>query len=241
VIVATQMLESMIDSPIPTRAEASDIANAIFDGADAVMLSAESASGRYPLEAVVMQQRIINKVEDSPRYLDDIRARVEKEGADPKHVCADSIVSAAMNIAVANKAKVVIAFTASGSTAARASRCRMHVPVVAMTPSLKTARALALYWGVFPEALSRLPTDSFDDLLRRACSVAWDKGFAADLTDKFVVTAGLPFGRTGEANVIRVLPAAGPQVVFDDTPLELDGMPLQPSGPQTMPLKPSGP
>eukprot|EP00923_Selenidium_pygospionis_P054577 GHVN01095115.1.p1 GENE.GHVN01095115.1~~GHVN01095115.1.p1 ORF type:complete len:653 (+),score=119.16 GHVN01095115.1:54-2012(+) len=147
IIVATQMLESMIDNPMPTRAEASDVATAIYDGADAVMLSAESAAGHFPAEAVSMQQRIIQRVEQDPLYWRVMQAT----GADPSgSTSIDAISEAARSVAAAIKAKAIVSFTVRGATVKRASRARPHVPILAISPCASTARQLQLYWGVYP-------------------------------------------------------------------------------------------
>ena len=210
VVVATQMLESMIHSPVPTRAEASDVAAAVLDGADAVMLSAESAAGKYPEESVRMQQRIIDTCEASPTYMSMVRSRVAPS-VDAAHLTYDSIGVAASSLVRDLGAPGVMTFTTSGSTAMRLSRMRLSEPLIALTPYKSVARRLALFWGVYPETMRMAPSDTFDDVLNLACNTAHNKGFVEHSDDKFVVTAGLPFGNKGAANVIRVLPASGPQ------------------------------
>mmetsp|Transcript_1471 Transcript_1471/g.2605 ORF Transcript_1471/g.2605 Transcript_1471/m.2605 type:complete len:592 (+) Transcript_1471:273-2048(+) len=228
VVVATQMLESMIESPTPTRAEASDVATAIYDGADAIMLSAESAAGSFPEESVAMQQRIINRVEGDTHY----RSYLDQLSMSKKNNAADAITSAARQIAQTTNAKGIVCFTLEGSTVLRASQERPTVPVLAITPFKETARQLAMSWGVYPD-LPRSgafgftadeddffnvsnPTvdeddDDFDIVLKNACRAALRKGLVNDPNDLLVVTAGLPFGTPGACNIIRVLPAAGPQ------------------------------
>lgn len=237
VVVATQMLESMIESPTPTRAEASDVATAIYDGADAIMLSAESAAGKYPEESVTMQQRIINRVESDPHYkqlLHSLDSTVAKD-SESRHSPTDAIIMAARQIANTIGAKAIVTFTLRGTTVLRASKGRPGVPVLAVTPFKETSRQLSLSWGVYPElpkagsygylveeeeflfddisstspALEEA-TDDFDLVLRNACRAALKKGLVNDPNDLLVVTAGLPFGTPGAANVIRVCPAAGP-------------------------------
>ena len=149
VTVATQMLESMIDNPTPTRAETSDIATAIFDGADSIMLSAESAAGKYPVESVEMQARIINRVESDVRYRQILNRDAPESGGrgDP----TDAITLAARQVASTIQAKCIVCFTLRGSTVLRQSKGRPSVPILAITPMKSTARQLALSWGVYPE------------------------------------------------------------------------------------------
>jgi pyruvate kinase len=227
VIVATQMLESMIESPTPTRAEASDVATAIYDGADAIMLSAESAAGKFPVESVAMQQRIINRVESDNRYRDMLDARAPP----PENTPTDAIITAARQIAKTIKAKAIVAFSLRGSTVLRASKTRPSVPILALCPFKETSRQLALSWGVYPDLPKagsygftvneeeyasydqpqvERTTDDFDLVLRNACRAALKKGLVSDPDDLLVVSAGLPFGTPGAANIIRVVPAAGP-------------------------------
>jgi len=229
VVVATQMLESMIDNPTPTRAETSDVATAIYDGADAIMLSAESAAGKYPEESVAMQQRIINRVESDDHY----RKMLESNEPKPDNTPTDAIIVAARQIARTIKAKAIVSFTLRGSTVLRATRSRPSVPILAITPFKETSRQLALSWGVYPELPSsgsygyieeegmfdydspmtlemEDASDDFDMVLRNACRAALKKGLLSDPNDLLVVTAGIPFGTPGAANVIRVVPAAGP-------------------------------
>jgi len=208
VVVATQMLESMIESPTPTRAEASDVATAIYDGADAIMLSAESAAGDFPEESVLMQQRIINRVESDPhyhRYLGSFQPK-------PDGSAAAAIILAARQIAQSVNAKAIVSFTVGGTTAQRASKKRPAVPILAISPLKETCRQLSLSWGVYPEFAGPddFDTDNFRDMLRSACEIAVRKGLASDPNDLLVVTAGFPFATPGAANVIRVVPAAGP-------------------------------
>lgn len=208
VVVATQMLESMISTPTPTRAEASDVATAIFDGADAIMLSAESAAGKYPVEAVMMQQRVINRVEQDPFY----REKLARTPHDQDDSATDAVTNAAREIAGTIGAAAVVVFTERGTTVLRASMGRPPVPILAITPEIETARALALTWGVYPAAVEvEAKQESFPDVLRKICLVARDKGLVNQPEDMLVVTAGLPFGSPGVANVIRIVPASGPE------------------------------
>lgn len=227
VVVATQMLESMIESPTPTRAEASDVATAIYDGADAIMLSAESAAGKWPEESVQMQQRIINRVESDPHY----RAYLEASAPEPDATPTDALIVAARQITKTINAKALVSFSLRGSTVQRASKKRPSVPIMALCPFPETARQLALSWGVYPdlprpgsygytvddeqmmsydEPTVETASDDFDLVLRNACQAALKKGLVADPNDLLVVTAGLPFGTPGAANILRVVPAAGP-------------------------------
>jgi pyruvate kinase len=208
VVVATQMLESMIESPTPTRAEASDVATAIYDGADAIMLSAESAAGKYPVEAVTMQQRVILRVEEDKAY----RKNLARSNPAREKSATDAITNAAREIAATVGAAAVVVFTARGTTVLRASMGRPPVPILAITPEIETARSLALTWGVYPAAVSTdADKESFPDVLSKICLVAKDKGLVSRPDDLLVVTAGLPFGSPGVANVIRVVPASGPE------------------------------
>lgn len=209
VVVATQMLESMIESPTPTRAEASDAATAIYDGADAIMLSAESAAGKYPEESVLMQQRIINRVEGDPhysKYLQSTRPKIT-DGTS-----ASAIILAARQIARNVNAKAIASFTVGGDTARKASMKRPEQPILAISPLKETCRHLAMSWGVYPEYCpdEKLDKDNFRSMLSVACEIGLKKGLVTDDKDLLVVTAGFPFGTPGAANIIRVIPAAGP-------------------------------
>jgi len=198
VIVATQMLESMIHAPTPTRAEASDVATAIFDGADAVMLSAETAAGEYPVEAVSIMDRIITKVEQDDHYNLLINTdRRQQIGSD-----ADAITAAARQVAQSIGAAAIVTFTTTGSTTLRASRVRPNVPILGLTPVPETARKLVLAWGVHP-VLTHDVTD-FNDLVSHTNEVAVAEGFA-QLGQRLVVTAGVPFGTPGATNVLRII------------------------------------
>ncbi|WP_299876527.1 pyruvate kinase [uncultured Sulfitobacter sp.] len=199
VIVATQMLESMIESPMPTRAEVSDVATAIYEGADAVMLSAESAAGSYPLEAVKTMDRVATEVEQDPTYTQIIEA---SRSADRTTV-ADGIVAAAREIAETTEIKAIACYTQSGATALLTARERPRVPIIAMTSTKKTAGRLALSWGttcVVTEALTR-----FKMAVVNAVRAARSEGFAGP-EDLIVVTAGVPFNVPGTTNILRVAP-----------------------------------
>ncbi len=198
VIVATQMLDSMVHSPVPTRAEASDVATAVYDGADAVMLSAETAVGDYPVKAVSMMNRIIYRVERDPLY----RPLIDAQRREPQPTAADAITAAAREAAHTISASVIATFTATGSTTLRASRERPEVPVLCLTTELSTARRLTLAWGVYSflvKTVSRMA-----ELEREAKRVALDQGFAVN-GDSLVVTAGMPFGTPGATNLLRIL------------------------------------
>jgi len=185
VVVATQMMESMIDSPTPTRAEASDAATAIYDGADAIMLSAESAAGSYPVESVLMQQRIINRVEGDQhysQYLQNNRPRITDGSS------TAAIILAARSVAKNVNAKCIASFTVGGSTARKASMKRPEQPIMAISPSKETCRHLAMSWGVYPDycPTENLNTDNFRDMLRTACEIGLKKGLVSDVTDLLV-------------------------------------------------------
>jgi len=196
VIVATQMLESMIHAPTPTRAEASDVAGAVYEGADALMLSAESAVGDYPLEAVAIMDRIITRVERDPRWPELMRAEYPVEDAD-----ADALVAAARKAADAASTACLATFTTTGQTALRLARERPLQPTLALTPNLDTARKLALLWGVEPRVVPEL----FDpeELARVALQQAVETGLA-DPGQRVLILAGLPMGSPGAANILRI-------------------------------------
>jgi pyruvate kinase len=197
VVVATQMLESMITAPVPTRAEVSDVATAVFEGADAVMLSAESAAGQYPIEAVAMMNRIAEEVESESIY----RSILESQKAEPEATGADAIAKAAHEIADALHLKAIAAWTSSGSTAFRIARERPNSTVVALTPNAATARRLTLVWGV--HSVVTKDASDVDDMAFRACKFAVREGFAAE-GDRLIVVAGVPFGTPGATNMVRI-------------------------------------
>ncbi len=197
VVVATQMLESMITAPAPTRAEASDVATAVFDGADAVMLSAETAAGQYPFEAVNIMDRIIARVEQDTGW----RAIIEASRPAPEHATADAIAAAARQIAHTISARAIVAFTSSGSTGLRIARERPDCPVIGLTPSEATARRLAVVWGV--HAVVGTEVHSMTDAVAKATRTAQQEGFASAGED-IVVAAGVPFGQSGTTNALRV-------------------------------------
>jgi pyruvate kinase len=200
VIVATQMLDSMVASPVPTRAEASDVATAIYDGADAVMLSAESASGRFPVEAVAMMDRIISEVESDPLYRQLIDASHVPAQAGSTDV-AQAICCAMRRTVALLQARVAVTCTRSGATSLRAARERPEAPVLSLTPDVGIARRLALAWGVH-SVHAPLLTDA-DDMLDAALGAARREGFA-QAGQAVVVIAGMPFGTVGSTNQLRV-------------------------------------
>lgn len=214
VIVATQMMESMIESPTCTRAEASDCATAIFDSADGVMLSAESAAGRYPVESVSMQQRIIEKVESDEVYIDGLnRFAVDSAVQGSKDMTTNAMVLAARQAASLSKSKAILAYTAKGGTVTRIARLRPTVPIVAVTTDWKTARWLTMVWGVYSVIVpppSKSDEFNFSAELRKGCDAAVARGYADPERDLFTVTAGLPWGNVGTTNVVRIVCAAGP-------------------------------
>lgn len=197
VIVATQMLDSMVHSPTPTRAEASDVATAIYDGVDAVMLSAESATGSYPIEAVSMMHRIIKRVEEDPIY----RQMLDASRPAPRETVADAIPAAARQVAQIIKIPVIVTFTETGKTALRVARERPESPLIALTPNLSTARMLSLVWG--SHAVVTEEIRNFLHMVQMGCHRAWEQGFAK-LGDDIIVIAGFPFGQSGGTNILRV-------------------------------------
>ena len=197
VVVATQMLESMISAPAPTRAEASDVATAVFDGADAVMLSAETAAGQYPYESVNIMDRIIARVEQD----DGWRRFIDASRPEPERSTADAIAAAARQIAHTIGATAICAFTASGSTALRAARERPEAPILGLTPSEQTARRLAVVWGV--HALVTPEAHSMSETVAKATRLSLQEGLAPHGSE-IVVIAGVPFGQAGTTNALRV-------------------------------------
>jgi len=197
VVVATQMMESMTDSPAPTRAEASDVATAVFDGADAVMLSAETATGRYPMETVRMMDRILARTEQD----DELKAVRNAMRPKPEKSSADAISVAARQVAETIEARVIAAFTTSGATALRIARQRPECGILGLTPSQETARGMALVWGVHPLACE--PTFTMTETVARATQLALRTGLAKR-REEIVVVAGVPFGKSGGTNSLRV-------------------------------------
>ena len=199
VIVATQMLESMIDSPMPTRAEVSDVATAIYEGTDAIMLSAESAAGSYPVEAVTTMSNVAAEVEADPTYTDIIEASRKAEGK----TVANGIVSAARELAETTDVKAICCFSQSGTTALLVSRERPRVPIIALTSVEKTARRLCLSWGT--NCVVTGSVDRFKDAVLAAVRAAKSEDLATE-DDMVVVTAGVPFNTPGSTNILRVAP-----------------------------------
>jgi pyruvate kinase len=197
IVVATQMLESMINSPVPTRAEVSDVATAIYEGADAVMLSAESAAGQYPIEAVSMMNRIARETENDPIY----RGIIAAQRAVPEATGADAIADAARHIADTLDLAAVICWTSSGSTALRVARERPRPPIVALSPNMSTGRRLAAVWGV--HCVVTEDAHDQDDMVERACRIAFKEGFAKP-GQRVIVVAGVPLGTPGATNMLRI-------------------------------------
>jgi pyruvate kinase len=197
VVVATQMLESMITAPVPTRAEVSDVATAVFEGADAVMLSAESAAGQYPSEAVAMMNAIAMQVERDPTYHDIINA----QRSAPEATGADAISLASRQIAETLNLAAIITYTASGTTGLRAARERPRVPIIALSPVVETTRRLSLVWGTHC-VVSEDATD-LDDMVDRACRIAYEEQFAKP-GDRVIITAGVPLRTPGATNMLRI-------------------------------------
>ncbi|MBX3551568.1 MAG: pyruvate kinase [Pseudolabrys sp.] len=197
VVVATQMLESMITSPVPTRAEVSDVATAIFEGADAVMLSAESAAGQYPVEAVARMNRIAEEVESDPNY----RAIITGQRTPPEQTGADAIADAARQIAETLELSAIICWTGSGSTGLRVSRERPKSPIIALSPNIDTGRRLSLAWGV--HCVITEDAHNMSDVVSRACRLAFRDGFAKP-GQRVIVVAGLPLGTPGATNMLRI-------------------------------------
>jgi len=197
VVVATQMLESMTASPVPTRAEASDVASAVFQGADAVMLSAESAAGKYPVEAVTMMDRIIGQVEGDPHY----RALLEANHEEARSTVADAVCAALRQTAHIVSAKATITYTSSGASALRAARERPEAPILSLTPSEATANRLSVVWGI--HSLQTTLAPDVTTMTDMACRAAVQEGFAV-AGDYVVIAAGVPFGHAGTTNLLRI-------------------------------------
>ena len=198
VIIATQMLDSMIAAPTPTRAEASDVATASYDGADAVMLSAESASGRYPLEAVEMMNRIIESTERHKMY----RPIVDASQPGEEETAPHAVAAAAADLAAAIHASAIVAFTSSGTTAARIARKRPKVAVLAITPDQRVARQLSLLWGAHSVLSEDIST--YEEMVERATKISLSEAFAKQAAS-IVVVAGIPFAEAGTTNNLRVV------------------------------------
>lgn len=197
VVIATQMLESMITSPMPTRAEVSDVSTAVYEGADVMMLSAESAAGQYPVQAVSMMNRIAESVESDP----NCRAMLQSQRTIPEATTADALMAAAHEVAQTVPVAAIVCYTQSGATGLRGSRERPSAPILVLTPREDTARRLALAWGT--HCVLTDDASNVDDMLERATRFAVEEGFARR-GDRIVVIAGVPFGHPGSTNLLRV-------------------------------------
>jgi len=197
VVVATQMLESMIVAPAPTRAEVSDVATAVFEGADAVMLSAETASGAHPVEAVRVMDRIATAVEADPQFT----AIMDAQRAAPEETTPDAIMTAVHQVTHTIHARAIVCWTKSGSTGLRAARERPEAPILALTPLVDTARRMCLAWGL--HCVTTEDAHDLDDVVERAAQFAYDEGFARS-GERIVITAGVPLGTPGATNFLRV-------------------------------------
>jgi pyruvate kinase len=197
VVVATQMLESMVTAPTPTRAEASDVATAVYEGADAVMLSAETAVGSYPIEAVAMMNRIASRVQEDPLYY----SMLESTKIEHEHTTSDAISAAACQVARLVGAAAIVSYTTSGATALRAARERPEVPILVLTSSLSTARRLAVLWGA--HCVHTSDVKSFSDMVQKAARMAHREKIA-EIGQRVVITAGVPFGTPGATNILRI-------------------------------------
>ncbi len=197
VVVATQMLESMITSPVPTRAEVSDVSIAVFEGADAIMLSAESASGQYPVEAVATMNKVAVAVEGDANYRGIIRAAQ----TEPEATAADAISAATRQVAETLDLAAIVTYTASGSTGIRAARERPAKPIIALSPNLRTIRRLSVVWGI--HCVQTEDAVSLEDMVDRACVIAYQEGFARP-GDRIAITAGVPLGTPGATNMLRI-------------------------------------
>jgi len=198
VVIATQMLESMISAPVPTRAEVSDVATAVFEGADAVMLSAESASGDYPAEAVATMDTIAREVEQDTLY-DQI---INSQRPEPESSSSGAISAAACSIAEDAGLAAIVCYTSTGATALRVARQRPRQPILALSISKVTARRLTMGWGLHC-VLTEDP-NSVADMVTKACRLAAREGMVK-LNDKVIVSAGLPFGTPGATNMLRIV------------------------------------
>jgi pyruvate kinase len=197
VVVATQMLESMIQAPMPTRAEVSDVATAVFEGADAVMLSAESASGAHPIEAVQMMDRIASSVESGASY----QSIIDSQRTPPEATTPDAIMAAVHEVTQTLHARAIICWTKTGTTAVRAARERAEAPIIALTTSIDTARRLCLVWGLHCLVVDEIY--NLDQMVDRAVDFAQQEGFAA-VGERVVITGGIPLGVAGTTNMLRV-------------------------------------
>lgn len=197
VVVATQMLESMVTAPIPTRAEVSDVSIAVFEGADAIMLSAESASGDFPIEAVSTMDRVAIAVENDPNFMSIIRAQAAK----PEATAADAISAATRQTAETLDLAAIVTYTSSGSTGLRAARERPSKPIIALSPKAKTVRRLSLVWGL--HCVQTEDANDLEDMVDKACAIAYSEGFARP-GDRIAITAGVPLRTSGSTNMLRI-------------------------------------
>jgi len=197
VVVATQMLESMIESPVPTRAEVSDVATAVFDGADAVMLSAETAAGHHPVEAVKVMDSIARAVEADRSY----QPIIDAQRVAPEPTMPDALMAAVHDVTHTIKASAIVCWTKTGSTGLRAARERPEAPIIVLTPLIATARRLALSWGL--HCVETEDARDLEDVVDRASQIAQSEGFAK-VGDRIVITAGVPLGTPGSTNLLRV-------------------------------------
>jgi pyruvate kinase len=197
VIVATQMLESMIVEPVPTRAEVSDVATAVYEGADAIMLSAESASGKWPDKSVGMMDRIAQAVERDELY----RSIITAQRSEPQPTSADAISAAARSIAETLNLAAIVCYTSSGSTGLRVARERPDVPIIALTPITATARRLGLAWGL--HCVLTEDAHDLDDMVARAANIARSEAFAQP-GQRVIITAGVPLRTPGSTNMLRI-------------------------------------
>jgi len=203
VVVATQMLESMIEEPVPTRAEVSDVATALFEGADAIMLSAESAAGKWPEKAVETMDRIARSIERDPLYPNIIsNARTE-----PQPTSADAIAHAARTVADTLNVSAIVCYTGSGSTGLRVARERPQMPIIALTPNISTGRRLAVVWGL--HCVHTEDAKDLDDMVLRAAHIAYNEK-CARVGDHIVITAGVPLRTPGKTNMLRVARVTAP-------------------------------
>jgi pyruvate kinase len=197
VVVATQMLESMFEAAVPTRAEVSDVATAVYEGADAVMLSAETAAGKHPVDAVAMMDRIAVAVESGPLY----QGIIDAQHSAPEETTADAMMAAVREVTHTIHARAIVSWTGSGSTGLRAARERPEAPIIALTPSESTARRLCIAWGL--HCVLTEDAHDLDDVVDRAARIAYEEGFAKP-GERIVVTAGVPLGTPGATNLLRV-------------------------------------
>ncbi len=197
VVVATQMLESMVSSPIPTRAEVSDVSIAVFEGADAIMLSAESASGDFPIEAVSTMDRVATAVEKDQNY----NAIIRSQSAEPEATAADAISAATRQTAETLDLAAIVTYTSSGSTGLRAARERPSKPIIALSPKIQTVRRLSLVWGL--HCVQTRDANDLDDMVDKACAIAYSEGFARP-GDRIAITAGVPLRTSGSTNMLRI-------------------------------------